>query len=275
MKYRPSLPEHNDNVSHEQPVREFFLIMGGLAALAAVAFWLLGLLVDIGVDNLSPATEAKINNAFAMKWEKEKPFAPEKRAMLQKMADELKQCADLPYPVTVYFTESDMPNAAVFPGGNIVVFSGLLDKVRSENGLAFVLAHEFSHLKNRDHLRAMGRSVLLASLSAILTGSQSDMTQVFIPLNKMTMAKHSQGREMQADNKALQILHCHYGHAGGATEFFEAMQNDPRSKDDGYSHYFATHPQLQERIDNIERLTRQKGFKLGPVAPLEKQGASS
>ncbi|GAB3552820.1 hypothetical protein GCM10027343_38880 [Noviherbaspirillum agri] len=269
MKYQPGLPEHNDNISHEQPVREFFLIVGGLAALAAIAFWLLGLLVDIGVDNLSPETEARINSAFVAKWEKEKPFAPEKRAMLQKMADELKQCADLRYPVTVYFTESEMPNAAVFPGGNVVVFSGLLDKVQSQNGLAFVLAHEFSHLKNRDHLRAMGRGVLLAMMSAILTGSQSDMTQVFIPLNKMTMARHSQGREMQADSKALHILNCYYGHAGGATEFFEAMQNDLRSKDDGYSHYFGTHPQLQVRIDNIGRLTRQNGFRLGPVIPLK------
>jgi beta-barrel assembly-enhancing protease len=171
----------------------------------------------------------------------------------------------------VFFTQSDMPNAAVFPGGNVVVFSGLLDKVQSKNGLSFVLAHEFSHLKNRDHLRAMGRSVLLATLSAVLTGAQSDMTQVFIPLNKMTMAQHSQKREMQADNRALQILDCYYGHAGGATEFFEAMQSDPRSKEDGYSHYFATHPQLQERIDNIGQLIRQKGFKVGPVTPFEKR----
>lgn len=269
MRYQPSLPEHNDNVSHEHPVREFFMILGGLAALAAAVFWLLGLLVDVGVDNLSTETEARISSAFAMKWEKEKPFAPEKRAMLQKTADELSQCAGLPYPVKVFLAESDVPNAAVFPGGHILVFSGLLDKMQSKNGLAFVLAHEFSHLKNRDHLRAMGRSVLLAAFAAALTGAQSDVTQVFIPLNKMSMARHSQGREMLADARALEILHCHYGHAGGATEFFEALKKDPRTDDDGYSHYFGTHPQLQQRIDNISRLIAEKGFGIGAVTPLD------
>jgi hypothetical protein len=52
MKYEPKLPEHNDNVSHEQPLREFFLILGGLTALALIVFWALGWLVDMGVDYL-------------------------------------------------------------------------------------------------------------------------------------------------------------------------------------------------------------------------------
>lgn len=268
MKYQPTLPEHNDNVSHEHPVREFLLILAGLAAIAAAAFWLLGLLVDFTVDHLSPDTEARINRAIAFKWEQEKPFAPEKQAMLQSLANDLKQCADLPYPVTLYLTDSKLPNAAVFPGGHIVVFAGLLDKVQSKNGLAFVLAHELSHLKNRDHLRAMGRSVLLTALSSALTGAHSDMTQVFIPINQMNMAKHSQGREMQADSGALRILGCLYGHAGGATEFFEAMAADERTQDDGYSHYFASHPQLRERIDNLNRLIGEMGLQRGPVMPL-------
>lgn len=270
MKYKPSLPEHNDNVTHEKPVREFLMIFAGLGLVGVLAFWGLGLLVDLGVDHMGPETEARINRAVAFKMEQEKPFAPEKRARLQKIVDELRECAAIPYPVTVTMTESRQPNAAVFPGGHIMVFSALLDKVRSENGIAFVLAHELSHLMNRDHLRAMGRGVLLAAVSAALTGSNSDVTQIFVPLNRMGMARHSQGREMQADARALQILHCRFGHAGGATEFFEAMKSDAQADGEGYSHYFASHPQLQERIDNINRMIGEKGMKLGPVTPFQK-----
>ena len=36
-------------------------------------------------------------------------------------------------------------------------------------------------------------------------------------------AGYSRGREAQADANALRILQCHYGHVGGATEFFEAL----------------------------------------------------
>lgn len=267
MKYQPSLPEHNDNVTHERPVREFFLILGGLGVVFAVAFWLLGFLVDAVVDQLGPATEARIHRAVAFKWQQEKPFAPEKQASLQKIVDELGRCAGLSYPVTLYLADSPQPNAAVFPGGHIVVFSGLLEKVQSNNGLAFVLAHELSHLKQRDHLRAMGRSLLLAAMFSALTGSQSDITQVFIPINQMGMARHSQGREMQADAGALRILNCSYGHAGGATEFFEAMKGDARAGSNGYSHYFSSHPQLQARIDNLDRLIKEMNMQRGPVTP--------
>jgi Zn-dependent protease with chaperone function len=190
--------------------------------------------------------------------------------MLQDMVDQLKQCADLPYPVTIHLTDSRLPNAAVFPGGRMIVFSGLLEKIQSKNGLSFVLAHEFGPLKNRDHLRAMGGSLLLAALSAALTGSGSDITQIFIPLNQMSMAKHSQDREMEADSKALQILDCHYGHAGGGAEFFEAMKSDERVSKQGFSHYFACHPALQERIDNIDHLIERMDLKRGPVTPFDK-----
>ena len=270
MKYQPVLPEHNDNVSHEKPIREFFLILGGLTALAAAVFWALGWLVDIGVDYISEETEARISSAFAFEWDQEKPFAPGTQASLQAIADELRPCAGLPYPVQIHLTDSALPNAAVFPGSRIIVFSGLLEKVRSKNGLSFVLAHEFGHLKNRDHLRAMGRSFLLAALSAALTGANSDITRIFLPVNQMSMARHSQGREMQADDKALEILNCRYGHAGGATEFFEAMKNDERATRDGFSHHFASHPELQQRIDNINHLVDRMGLARGPVTPFEK-----
>ncbi|MDQ9171703.1 M48 family metallopeptidase [Oxalobacteraceae bacterium R-40] len=270
MRYEPKLPEHNDNVSHEKPAREFLTILVGFLVVAAILFWVLGLLVDVAVDHMSPSTEARINEAVAFKWEQEKPYAPEKQAMLQKMVEELRQCAGVPFKVTVHLAKSEQPNAAVFPGGHIVVFSGLLDKVGSENGLAFVMAHEFSHLKNRDHLRAMGRGLLIAGVMALLTGADSDITQILMPVDRLGNARHSQKREMEADTTALQVLNCRYGHVGGATEFFEAMKNDERADDKGFSHYFGSHPQVQARIDNINRLIEQAGMKRDAVALLEK-----
>jgi Zn-dependent protease with chaperone function len=268
MTYSPKLPEHNDNVSHTHPLREFFLILGGLLGLAAIAFWLLGMLVDVAVDRISPETEARISRAVAIKWMEEKPYSLEKEKSIQNLAKRLASCADLPYEVSVRLSDAPEANAVALPGGQIVLFSGLLEKLQTENGLAFVLAHEYSHLKNRDHLRAMGRSLLLLSFSAVVTGSNSGLTQLFVPLNQLGMAQHSQTREMQADNVALQILNCHYGHVGGSGEFFEAMQKEERVDESGFSHYFATHPDLRQRIATLQQLIRQRGYREGPTQPL-------
>jgi Zn-dependent protease with chaperone function len=59
-------------------------------------------------------------------------------------------------------------NAMALPGGNIVVFSALIKETGSENELAFVLAHELGHFANRDHLRGLGRRLLLLTASAAL-----------------------------------------------------------------------------------------------------------
>lgn len=268
MRYSPKLPERNDNVSHTSPVREFFLILLGLLGVAALVFWVLGLLIDVLVDRISPETEAKISRAVAIKWAEEKPYSLEKQTRVQKLADEMATCAALPYEASVSLADAPQANALALPGGQIVVFSGLIDKLQSENGLAFVLAHEFSHLKNRDHLRGMGRSLVLVTASVVLTGSHSGLTQLFIPLNQFGMARHSQAREMQADQTALQIMHCFYGHVGGAGEFFEAMQKDERVDDAGFSHYFASHPALRERIAALQQAIRTHGYREGSVRPL-------
>ena len=123
MRYEPKLPEHNDNITHEKPVREFVTIVVGFIVVAAVLFLVLGLLVDVAVDNISPATEAKISEIVDFKRKQETSFAPEKQARLQKLVEDLGQCAGIPYKVSVELTEAKEANALVFPGGNIVVFS--------------------------------------------------------------------------------------------------------------------------------------------------------
>jgi len=267
MDYQPSLPDHNDNVTHQHPLREFFLILGGLAAVALTVFWCLGLLIDVGVDHLSAETEAAINKAARFHWDGKASFAPDKEAKLQALADELRQCAGVPYPVILHLRESDGANAAVFPGGHILVLSGLLDKVTSRNGLAFVLAHELAHLQHRDHLRAMGRGIVLVAVSSALTGAHSDLTQLLMPLDRLGSAQYSQDGEALADRSALHSLNCLYGHAGGATEFFEAMKKDGKDSGLPLSHYFATHPQLEKRIDSLNRTISDMKLRVEQVQP--------
>lgn len=269
MDYKPSLPEQNDNVSHQRPLREFLLILAGLIGIGLAVFWALGWAIDMAVDRMSPATEARIHRAFSVELDTGKPYAPATQAALEEMANALRTCAGLPYPVTLQLMKSEQPNAAVLPGAQILVFSGLLDQVQSRNGVSFVLAHELSHLKNRDHLRNVGRSLLLVAISAALTGAHSDLTQILVPANQIGMARHSQAREMEADNMALEILHCHYGHAGGATEFFEVLRKQDDESAIGVSHYFSSHPELNARIENLNRRIRARGMETKAVLPFK------
>ncbi len=266
MEYKPGLPEHNDNISHTQPVREFFLLCAAILVFLTVFYWALGLLVDVAVEHIPPKMEAAIFSPFANL--DEKPQESPQQTALQKMVDNLSLCASIQYPLTVKLVESEQINAFAVPGGGIFVYSGLLDKLKSDNGLAFVLAHELAHFSNRDHLRGLGRGIVLTALMAAITGGGSDITQLFAPATGVGQAQFSQKRESLADQQALLTLNCYYGHAGGATEFFDSIKPLTERSGKSFQHYFASHPEAEKRIENLNQMIKQLGFTIEEVEGL-------
>jgi len=260
VKYQPSLPEHNDNVSHQRPVREFFVLITGVLVLVIIGYWVLGLFVDVAIDYLSPEQEAQLFAKVDINWDWGEKSTPETQAKLQGLIDSLKPCLSLPYPITVSLVKSDMVNAMAVPGGEMVVFSGLLESVSSTNGLMFILAHELGHFKNRDHLRLMGRGIVLSILAMLAFGGDSGFSDILASTINLRTAKYSQSRESQADHTALHALQCHFGHVGGATELFETLKSQEERFNFEMLHYFSNHPELQQRIDDLHRLSQELGL---------------
>jgi Zn-dependent protease with chaperone function len=271
VNYQPSLPEHNDNVSHQRPLREFFVLITGVLVFVFLGYWALGLVVDVAVDYLSSEQEAKLFSKVDINWDFGEESMPEEQAKLQSLVDSLTPCLALPYPITVSLVKSDVVNAMAVPGGRMVVFSGLLDALSSTNGLMFILAHELGHFKNRDHLRLMGRGIILSILAMLAIGGDSGISDILASTINLRTAKYSQTRESQADQTALQALQCHFGHVGGATELFGTLQSQEEESDFGFTHYFDTHPELQQRIDDLHRLAQELGYSAKVTKKLMKQ----
>ena len=267
MKYQASLPEHNDNVTPGHPLKDFVLILAGLSAAVIVGYLVLGWLVDVVVDRMGPETEAQLTQMVAWTPPASEPAMRTREAWAQGLVDDMRRCAGVSGPVTVRVNRSDTPNAMVAPGGVVVVFSALFDSVQSENGMAFVLAHELSHMANRDHLRAVGRRVVLIAAATVLTGDGSGTAGVLAPAQHLGESGYSRGREAAADAKALAILQCRYGHAGGATELFATLQREEGATP-AVVHYLASHPSMAARIEAVQVAMRQAGLQAGPVQPL-------
>jgi Zn-dependent protease with chaperone function len=261
MKYHAALPERNDNVSDGHPLKEFFLLLGAAAGLLIALYVVLGFFVDYAVDYVSPETEVRIFAAAGMLWEPGgAPDTEQQQQSLQTLVDQLATCLDTAYPITLRIAESEQVNAFAVPGGTVVLNSGLLDKVRSENGVAFVLAHELAHFQNRDHLRSLGRSIVLLAMLAVLTGADADLSRVLAPISDYENAQFSQDRESAADATALRALNCHYGHVGGATELFEVIATPDDDSDFALTHYFSSHPEARQRVDDLRQLSESLGF---------------
>ena len=266
MKFTARQPGINVNVSPTHPLKEFAILAGGLLAIVVGVYLALGLAVDLIVPRLSMDLEKKLAGAFVGRLVETEEVDTTTRS-LQDLVDRLQdRCAPLPYIITVHVTESDAVNAAALPGGHMVVFTGLLAEMTSENELAFVLAHELGHFANRDHLRGLGRALVLMTASTVLLGADNSVNSMIGQGMVLTELSFSRKQESQADEFALETLFCHYGHVADATSFFNKI---PEDGDPGrFGHYFASHPENRRRISHLEDLAQERGYPTGNPLPL-------
>jgi Zn-dependent protease with chaperone function len=161
---------------------------------------------------------------------------------------------------------SELANAMALPGGLIVVTQGLLDQVESENELAFVLGHELGHFKNRDHLRALGRGIVVSLFFAMITGN--DVGGIGVTVADLTLKGFSRGQESKADAFGLKIVNSEYGHVAEASRLFNRWQSEDVTLVK-FVTYLSTHPDTGDRISDIADYAADKEWRAdGQITPL-------
>src|SRR5688572_2756525 len=101
-----------------------------------------------------------------------------KTAILNEFYKELKY--DVGYPITITVVESNEMNAFAMPGGHIVVYSTILEEMKTPEELAALLGHESSHIALRHSLRNIFRDLSRKMFLALLFGNDSGITAVVV-----------------------------------------------------------------------------------------------
>ncbi len=247
MKYTPKPVEGNVNISHTHPIKELLLLCGGVLAIVLATYFLLGLAVDYAAPYIPREFEEKIADKFISL----PTVNSNHTGYLQSLSEKLsKNTPTDAGPIIVKVADMDIENAFALPGGRIYLSRGLLQKVKSENELAMVLAHEMAHCANRDNLRSLGRGLVMALVASLFVKDE-DAVQYFIgtsmTLGHLTYSRHW---EKRADLYALKTITTTYGHGGGATDFFRRMKDD---KDRQHPpEYLSTHPAPKRRLGYLE-----------------------
>ncbi len=268
MEFDSRLPQDNVNVSHEAPFKEFVVLVTGMLALALGVYFILGFMVDFAIQYIPAKQELALSKMI--KWEQPKAdkYVEETR-YLQDIVDDLQErCVSLPFPVQVHIIDTPDVNAVALPGGTILVYAGLLRQMKTENELAFVLGHELGHFKNRDHLRGMGRALVLLTMSVLFLGSDSGMGEVILNSVEFVEVKFSQNQELNADKVGLHANQCRYGHVTGSGDFFKKMVQE-EEKGDIFENFLASHPSSVTRIHAIDSLALESGYEQGDLTDLK------
>lgn len=266
MRYVPKELNYNPNISPTSPLKELFFLLSILFLTILGIYIILGAMVNIIVPKIPQSMEEKIGRLYTQFLrENFKETNNKAKEQIQNLLDDLVKKIPSSERYKVHIIENEKTNALALPGNNIIIFTGLLKKINSENELAFVLAHELGHFVHRDHLKALGRSLVLFFLSSLLLGEDNTVTDFFRNSLLKTEMKFSQIQEKKADLFALDLLNKKYGHVAGAIKFLEKIpgKNVPK-----LFYFFATHPHPEQRIKTLKKAIKIKGYKIGKETPL-------
>lgn len=267
MRFVGKQQKEGVNVSDTHPLVEASTLVVGLTAIFAIIAVVLIFVVELALYFVSAEEEADLFGDWLP--EDLVTVAPDDERLYQTqlLVDRLaSHWPGAPYTFRVEIDDSEIANAMALPGGLIIVTEGLLDQVESENELAFVLGHELGHFKNRDHLRALGRGIVISIFFAVVTGN--DVGGIGIKAADITLRGFSRRQETKADEFGLGLVNSEYGHVNEAWRLFERWDAEGGSFLDLVT-YLSTHPETGDRIVDMKRYAKTEGWRVeGDVTPL-------
>lgn len=161
---------------------------------------------------------------------------------------------DIAYSFRV-LREDDV-NAVSLPGGYVYVFKGLLDRVKSDDELAGVLAHEVGHIVARHSIKKLqamqGYSVMRILLAA--TAQSGEVSTAADAAFVQILTGYSRDDELLADRLGARYAGLAGYDPRAMISFLQTLQEVNRKKPLEPIAYYRTHPFVPDRI----RVTKQE-----------------
>jgi predicted Zn-dependent protease len=176
-----------------------------------------------------------------------------------------------PYQFRVRVVKVPMVNAMAAPGGHIVLFSGLLDRMETPEQVAAVLAHEMQHVIQRHTVKSIIRAVGLQAVLSLVLGDPGVLGEMAGNLGVLAFLR---GDEQSADDAALEMLRRAGIPPGEMVRAFERLRQSEEGQESaqlGLGKYLSTHPPLEERIARVRERSRNWNVTARPLdVPLPK-----
>ncbi|MEF8943143.1 MAG: M48 family metallopeptidase, partial [Desulfohalobiaceae bacterium] len=161
------------------------------------------------------------------------------------------------WEITV-FSKDDAINAFALPGGNIGVYTGLLDVAETPDQLAAVVSHEVAHVR-LEHANARisanyATQIGVSLVGAVLGGGEEGNEQLYSLLGLGAqvgvLLPYNRSQESEADLLGLEYMAA----AGFDPEASVALwRNMKEASGEGPSEFLSTHPSKGTRIQTLQK----------------------
>lgn len=222
------------------------------AAVAVVLLspqWLAPLIPDSVDDRLGDALVGDFGGRFC--------HTPAGDAALKKLVNSLD---DNPDDLRVEVAKIDMLNAIALPGGNVILFDGLIKQAKTPDEVAGVLAHEIGHVREKHVMQALLRQMGLAVVLGGIDGNSGAL------VNNVLAMSYSRNSEAEADAHSMKVLgNANISPVGTASFFDRLSQLDGSAgvkQDAAITGYLSSHPLSASRKAAFEKsIVKGKNYK--------------
>nr|WP_282098868.1 M48 family metallopeptidase [Qipengyuania sphaerica] len=159
----------------------------------------------------------------------------------------------------------DMVNAVALPGGQVLLFDGLVQDAETPEELAGVLGHEVGHVRERHVMTALLRQF---GLSILLSGANTTVGDTMFGLAAMG---YSRDAEREADEYSRARMEESRISPLGAAKFFERLGGDGEGDENAVIGWVSSHPDPAERAKAYRAAAKGKSFE--PVLTEQEFGA--
>ncbi len=149
-----------------------------------------------------------------------------------------------------YVVMDDKLNAFALPGGKVFINAGAILKTRSEAELAGLLAHELSHAVLSHGFQLVTEGNLIANVTSYFPYGGTAANLIVLDYNR--------DMERQADALGSRILVSSGYAADGMRNLMVTL--DKEEREEPVFAWLSTHPDTQERINNMESLIERNGY---------------
>ena len=170
---------------------------------------------------------------------------------LQRFGDQLQLSPH--YTLQYHVVHDDQVNAFALPGGHIVVFTGILDKLERPEELAALLAHEATHVEDRHSMRMLVRQASSYVFLSLLLGDVNGVVAVVAQnADNIRNLSYSRDLESKADLEGMQHLVANGVDPHGMVDLLKLLREEASDVPQGVS-FLSSHPLTAQRIADAER----------------------
>jgi Zn-dependent protease with chaperone function len=200
-----------------------------------------------GVQFISPKKEAELGQLmFNTMMEEEKIDTALTRAV-QEFAAPLQLSEQ--YKIKITVVDEKEVNAFAIPGGHIIIFRGILEKLKRPEELVALLGHESTHVNERHSLRNILQELSGSMLLSMVFGNLGSIGHTIASqANMLRGLSYSRGLEEEADEQGMQLMLSNKVNPKGMVFLMDRMkeaETDPKIPG-----FLSTHPVTSSRKEH-------------------------